>query len=87
MLEYGRNLEKAAGGVPVPVSAMFLQGLAHFFCFPSLNTYYPDVVRSKGRSAEVVAENHTVRDLFETAGSAAVCCLLLKRSVFDGSTL
>lgn len=33
MLEYGWTLEKAVGSIPVPVSAMFLQGLAQFFLF------------------------------------------------------
>lgn len=87
MLEYGWTLEKAVGGIPVPVSAMFLQGLAQFFCFPSLNTYRLDVVRSKGRWAEVVAGNHMVRDLFEAAGSAAVLPAVEKIGVRWFSTM
>jgi hypothetical protein len=60
---------------------------AVFFCFPSLNTYCLDVVRSKGRWAEVVAGNHMVRDLFEAAGSAAVLPAVEKIGVLWFSTM
>jgi MFS family permease len=72
MLIYGWSVEKEVGGVPLPVAAMFVQGVAQLFCFPSLNTYCLDVMQSKGLSAEVVAGNYMVRYVFAAAGSA-VC--------------
>ncbi|KIW93951.1 uncharacterized protein Z519_05266 [Cladophialophora bantiana CBS 173.52] len=72
MLIYGWSVEKEVGGVPLPVAAMFVQGVAQLFCFPSLNTYCLDVMQSKGRSAEVVAGNYMIRYAFAAAGSA-VC--------------
>lgn len=72
MLIYGWSVEKAVGGIPLPVLAMFIQGIAQLFCFPSLNTYCLDVMQSKGRSAEVVASNYMIRYLFGAAGSAVV---------------
>jgi hypothetical protein len=50
----------------------FVQGVAQLFCFPSLNTYCPDVMQAKGRSAEVVAGNYMIRYIFAAAGSAVV---------------
>jgi hypothetical protein len=72
MLIYGWSVEKAVGGIPLPVIAMFIQGVAQLFCFPSLNTYCLDVMQAKGLSAEVVAGNYMIRYLFAAAGSA-VC--------------
>lgn len=69
MLIYGWSIEKAVGGVPLPVIAMFVQGVAQLFCFPSLNTYCLDVMQR--RSAEVVAGNYLIRYLFAAGGSAA----------------
>ena len=70
MLIYGWSVEKAVGGVPLPVAAMFVQGVSQLFCFPSLNTYCLDVMQSKGLSAEVVAGNYMFRYLFAALGSA-----------------
>ncbi|KAH0839018.1 hypothetical protein FOPE_05404 [Fonsecaea pedrosoi] len=72
MLIYGWSVEKAVGGIPLPVAAMFLQGVAQLFCFPSLNTYCLDVMQYKGQSAEVVAGNYMIRYAFAAAASA-VC--------------
>lgn len=72
MLVYGWSVDKEIGGVPLPVAAMFLQGVAQLFCFPSLNTYCLDVMQSKGLSSEVVAGNYMIRYVFAAAGSA-VC--------------
>ena len=72
VLIYGWTVEKAVGGIPVPVLAMFAQGVAQLFCFPSLNAYCLDVMQSKSRSAEVVAGTYMVRYVFAAAGSAAV---------------
>ena len=54
MVIYGWSVEKAVGGVPLPVIVMFIQGVAQLFCFPSLNTYCLDVMQR--RSAEVVGK-------------------------------
>jgi MFS family permease len=72
ILVYGWTVEKAAGGIPVPVLAMFLQGVAQLFCFPSLNTFCLDVMQSSGRSAEVVAGNYMFRYVFAALGSGLV---------------
>ncbi|KAJ9622266.1 hypothetical protein H2203_006484 [Taxawa tesnikishii (nom. ined.)] len=70
MLVYGWSIEKAKGGIPLPVIVMFLQGVAQLFCFPSLNTYCLDVMQT--RSAEVVAGNYVFRYVFAATGTA-VC--------------
>ncbi|CAL5872521.1 uncharacterized protein PFLUO_LOCUS6785 [Penicillium psychrofluorescens] len=72
ILIYGWTVEKAVGGIPVPVLAMFIQGVAQLFCFPSLNTYCLDVMQSTGRSAEVVAGNYMFRYVFAALGSGIV---------------
>ncbi|KAJ5103624.1 hypothetical protein N7532_004153 [Penicillium argentinense] len=72
ILVYGWTVEKAVGGIPVPVIAMFLQGVAQLFSFPSLNTYSLDVMSSSGRSAEVVAGNYMFRYVFAALGSGLV---------------
>ena len=72
MLIYGWSVEKEVGGIALPVTAMFVQGVAQLFCFPSLNTYCLDVMQAKGKSAEVVAGNYMMRYAFAAAGSA-VC--------------
>lgn len=72
ILVYGWTVEKAVGGIPVPVLAMFIQGIAQLFCFPSLNTFCLDVMQSSGRSAEVVAGNYMIRYVFAAIGSGVV---------------
>jgi hypothetical protein len=70
MIIYGWSVEKAVGGVALPVLMMFLQGVAQLFCFPSLNVYCLDVMQS--RSAEVIAGNYFMRYMFAAGGSAVV---------------
>lgn len=70
MLVYGWSIDKEIGGVPLPVIMMFLQGIAQFMCFPSLNTYCLDVMQSA--SAEVIAGNFVVRYLFAALATATV---------------
>lgn len=72
ILVYGWTVDRSVGGIPVPVLAMFLQGVAQLFCFPSLNTYCLDVMQSSGRSAEVVAGNYLFRYIFACLGTAVV---------------
>ncbi|KAJ5130449.1 uncharacterized protein N7515_006488 [Penicillium bovifimosum] len=72
MLIYGWTVDKAVGGIPVPVLAMFFQGVGQLFCFPSLNTYSLDVMQSSGRSAEVVAGSYLFRYVFGALGSGLV---------------
>jgi MFS family permease len=72
VLIYGWTVDQAVGGIPVPVIALFLQGVAQLFCFPSLNTYCLDVMQSKGRSAEVVAGNYMFRYAFGALGTGVV---------------
>jgi predicted MFS family arabinose efflux permease len=87
MLIYGWTVEKRAGGIPVPVLAMFVQGIFQLFCFPSLNTYCLDVMQAKGRSAEVVAGNYMIRYIFAAAGSATVLPAIEKIGVGWFSTI
>jgi MFS family permease len=70
ILVYGWTVDRAVGGIPVPVIAMFLQGVGQLFCFPSLNTYCLDVL--PGRGAEVAAANYFVRYLAGCLGTAVV---------------
>lgn len=70
ILVYGWSVEKAVGGIPVPVIALFIQGVAQLFCFPSLNTYCLDVM--PGQGAEVAAANFFVRYLAGCLGTAVV---------------
>ncbi|KAI1425707.1 major facilitator superfamily domain-containing protein [Xylaria sp. FL1777] len=67
---YGWCVEKDAGGIPLTVIVLFLQGLAQLFCFPSLNTYCLDVM--SGRGAEVIAGNYAIRYLFGCLATAVV---------------
>lgn len=87
MLIYGWSVEKAVGGVPLPVLAMFVQGVAQLFCFPSLNTYCLDVMQAKGLSAEVVAGNYMIRYFFAAAGSAVCLPAIQKVGVGWFSTI
>ncbi|TWU71294.1 hypothetical protein ED733_001908 [Metarhizium rileyi] len=70
ILIYGWTVEKAVGGIPVPVMALFVQGIAQLFSFPSLNTYCLDVM--PGQGAEVVAANYFVRYLAGCMGTGVV---------------
>lgn len=70
ILVYGWTVDREAGGIPVPVIALFLQGVGQLFCFPSLNTYCLDVL--PGRGAEVAAANFFVRYLAGCLGTAVV---------------
>ncbi|XXH03932.1 hypothetical protein Hte_010340 [Hypoxylon texense] len=70
VLIYGWCVEKDAGGIPLTVVVLFLQGVAQLFCFPSLNTYCLDVM--PGRGAEVIAGNYALRYLLACAGTAVV---------------
>ncbi|KAK7035985.1 MFS general substrate transporter [Favolaschia claudopus] len=70
ILIYGWSIEKRAGGIPLPVIVMFLQGCGQLICFPSLNAYFLDVMQS--RSAEAVASNYMARYLLAAVASAVV---------------
>lgn len=72
VLVYGWTVEQKVGGIPVPVIALFLQGVSQTFVFPSLNTYCLDVMQSKGRSAEVVAGNYMFRYALGALGTGVV---------------
>ncbi|KAM0429320.1 hypothetical protein ACHAPT_006535 [Fusarium lateritium] len=70
MLVYGWTVDQEVGGIPVPVIAMFVQGVAQLFCFPSYNTYCIDVM--PGQGAEVAATNFFARYLIGCVASAVV---------------
>ena len=69
---YGWAVEKRAGGIPLVVVALFLQGFTQLCAMPSLGTYLIDVLQDKGQSSVAVAGNYLSRFLFAAAGSA-VC--------------
>ncbi|KAJ7932732.1 major facilitator superfamily domain-containing protein [Mycena leptocephala] len=85
LLIYGWSIEKRVGGIALPVIVMFLQGVAQLFCFPSLNTYFVDVMQS--RSAEAVAGNYMIRYFFAAAVSAIVLPAVEKIGVGWFSTI
>ena len=85
MLVYGWSIDQKAGGVAVPVIAMFVQGAAQTFCFASINTYCIDVMQK--RSSEVVAGNYAMRYMFAAAGSAACLPVIEKIGVGWFSTI
>lgn len=87
MLIYGWSVDKAVGGIPLPVLAMFFQGVSQLFCFPSLNTYCVDVMQAKGRSAEVIAGNYMMRYFFACLGTAVVLPAVEKIGVGWFSTI
>ncbi|KAH8171510.1 major facilitator superfamily protein [Sarocladium implicatum] len=68
---YGWAVEKRAGGIPLVVIALFMQGFTQLCALPSLNTYLIDVLQDKGQSSVAVAGNYLSRFLFAAAGSAA----------------
>ncbi|KPM43059.1 hypothetical protein AK830_g3445 [Neonectria ditissima] len=70
MLVYGWAVDQRVGGIAVPVVAMFAQGVAQLFCFPSYNTYCIDVM--PGQGAEVAATNFFMRYLMGCVASAVV---------------
>ncbi|KAK7419882.1 hypothetical protein QQX98_003069 [Neonectria punicea] len=70
MLIYGWTVDQEVGGIAVPVIAMFAQGVAQLFCFPSYNTYCIDVM--PGQGAEVAATNFFMRYLMGCVASAVV---------------
>jgi len=85
MLIYGWSVEKRVGGVALPVIAMFVQGVAQLFCFPSLNTYCLDV--NQRRSGDVVAGNYAIRYFFGALGTAVVLPAVEKIGVGWFSTI
>ncbi|KJZ78721.1 hypothetical protein HIM_02112 [Hirsutella minnesotensis 3608] len=70
ILVYGWAVDKAVGGIPLPVIALFLQGVGQLFSFLSLNAYCLDVI--PGQGAEVTAANYFVRYLAGCLGTAVV---------------
>ncbi|KAH6610781.1 hypothetical protein Trco_000801 [Trichoderma cornu-damae] len=70
ILVYGWAVDRAVGGIPVPVIMLFLQGVGQLFCFPSLNTYCLDLM--PGRGAEVTAANYFIRYLAGCVATAVV---------------
>ncbi|KAH7303954.1 major facilitator superfamily domain-containing protein [Stachybotrys elegans] len=69
-LVYGWTVQEHAGGIPAPVIAMFLGGVAQLFCNPSINTYCLDAMPDRG--AESLAWNFFVRYMFGAVASAVV---------------
>jgi predicted MFS family arabinose efflux permease len=85
MLVYGWCIEKAKGGIALPVIVMFLQGFAQLFCFPSLNVYCLEF--NPSRATEIVAGNFCLRYLFGALGTALVLPAIEKIGVGWFSTI
>ncbi|PWY92365.1 MFS transporter [Aspergillus heteromorphus CBS 117.55] len=73
VLVYGWTVDQEIGGIPVPVIAMFLQGVCQLFCFPCLNSYCLDVMQDQEcQGAEVVAANYVFRYFFAAVATGVV---------------
>lgn len=70
MLVYGWSLEKKVGGIALPVTGMFLSGMAQTFCFPSVNTYCTDCMPELGGSG--ISSNYMLRYIGATISSATI---------------
>lgn len=70
VLIYGWAVDKAVGGIPLPVVVLFLQAIGQLMVLASLTTYCLDVM--PGHGAEVSAANYFARYLAGAAGTAVV---------------
>ncbi|KAF2860519.1 MFS general substrate transporter [Piedraia hortae CBS 480.64] len=76
MLLYGWTIEKKIGGIPLPATAMVVQGISQLFCFTSINAYLLDAIPN--RHSDVVAGNYLMRYLFAALGSG-VCLPIIEQ--------
>nr|QFR37156.1 MFS transporter [Cyberlindnera americana] len=72
ILIYGWSIEKEVGGIPLPVIALFFNGVAQTFCFPSLNAYCIDCLPHLGGAG--IASSYFTRFIAGAIGSAT--CLI-----------
>lgn len=82
ILIYGWCVDKAVGGIPVPVIALFVNAFSQLMVFPSLNAYSTEVMSS--RSTEVVGSKYLVQYVFAAAASAS--CLPTIKAIGVGWT-
>jgi hypothetical protein len=68
---YGWVVQKAVGGIPLVVVALYLQGVFQVVAFISLNVYCVDVMEGTGKSSLAVAGSYMVRNVAGAAGTAA----------------
>lgn len=68
VLIYGWTIDKGKGGMAVPIIALFFNGVAQTFCFPSINAYCIDCLPHLGGDA--IASNYFARYI-----AGAVCDL------------
>jgi MFS family permease len=85
MLIYGWSVQTEKGGIALPVIAMFVQGVAQLFCFPSLNVYCIEIIPE--RTPDVIAGNYAMRFLFGAFGTAIVLPAIEKIGVGWFSTI
>lgn len=69
---YGWAIDKEKGGMALPIIAMFFNGLAQTFCFPSLNAYCVDCLPHLGGDA--IATSYCSRYIAGAIASAT--CLI-----------
>lgn len=67
VLVYGWSLQKKKGGIALPVIALFFNGMAQTFCFPSINAYSVDCLPSLGGDA--IASNYFIRYIAGAIGT------------------
>lgn len=72
VLIYGWAIDKAKGGIALPVIALFFSGAAQTFCFPSINAYSVDCLPHLGGDA--IASNYFARYIAGAVGTGT--CLL-----------
>lgn len=82
VLIYGWSVEKSKGGMAVPIIALFFNGVAQTFCFPSINAYSVDCLPHLGGDA--IASNYFARYIASAIGTGT--CLIQIRSIGVGWT-
>ncbi len=82
VLVYGWTVEKEKGGMVVPIIALFCNGVAQTFCFPSINAYSVDCLPHLGGDA--IASNYFARYIAGAIGTGT--CLIQIRTIGVGWT-
>lgn len=82
VLIYGWSIDKAKGGMALPILALFFNGVAQTFCFPSINAYSVDCLPQLGGDA--IASNYFARYIAGAIGSGT--CLIQIRNIGVGWT-
>lgn len=82
ILIYGWSIDQKIGGMPLPIIALFFNGVAQTFCFPSLNAYCVDCLPHLGGDA--IASNYFSR--YVAGAIATATCLTQINNIGVGWT-